>query len=202
MTGFMKRLAWLCLPLASASCAPPAAPVQVVEPLPTVAASAAPSPDMPGSDGKGVPEPLGPPTEAFQPVQGTLGGKPWELKGAGTTGPVTKDGTVVIALANYPIDCGAHTQAPEDRVITLTIPWKAKMRLDLGALSAKETTATLIDEKKGKPAPIKGWKPKGSLDVLAAPTGAKSSGRIKVELKSGKEDALTAEVPVRFCFTN
>lgn len=201
----MKRLAWLSLPLAAA-CAPPAAPKQVVEPLPTVAEAPSgapgagkPAADMADAEGKAVPEPVGPPAEAFKAVTGTLDGKPFELKGAGTTGPV-KDGRVVIALANYPIDCGQHTPAPEDRVITVTVPWKAKMRVDLAALSAKEATATGFDDKKKKPAPLRGFKPKGQLDVLAAPTGAKASGRIKIDLTSGKEDALQAEVPVRFCF--
>ncbi|MFT3764705.1 MAG: hypothetical protein QM820_04190 [Minicystis sp.] len=205
----MNRLAWLVLSLAAASCTPPAPPAQVVEPLPPVpeAPSGTPtagplSADMPGADGKAVEAPVGPPAEAFQPVSGTLGGKPWELKGAGTLGPVQKDGNVLVALANYPIDCGQRDATPEDRTITLLIPWKARTRLDLGALGAKEASATAIDEKKKKPVPIKGFKPKGTVDVLAAPTRMKSSGRIKIDLTSGKEDAIKAEVPVRLCFTD
>lgn len=203
----MIRHTWLFLALTACSAASQA-PGQVVEPLPTIAEATsgtpkagAPPADMPGADGKAVPEPLGPPAEAFQPVSGTLDGKSFELKGAGTLGPVQPDGNVVIVLANYPVDCGKREPGAEDRTITLTVPWKAKIRVDLGALSAKEASATAVDPKKKKPAPIRGFKPKGSLDVLAAPAGPKSSGRIKLDLTSGKSDALQAEVPVRYCFS-
>jgi hypothetical protein len=198
----MKRLA--LLPLVLVSCAPPAPPAQVVEPLPTVAETPSAKPgatdaDMPGADGKAVPEPIGPKAEAFQPVSGTLDGKPFELKGAGTAGAVQADGSVAIQLANYPIDCAPREPQEGDVAITLTIPWKPKMRVDLGALGAKEAGATAVDPKKKKPLPIKGFKPKGTLDVLAAPTRLRSSGRIKIDMTSGKGDAINAEVPVRFC---
>lgn len=199
----MKRLAWFLLALAPAACSanPPA---QVVEPLPTLpdapagSASAAPA-DIGASLDPGTPPP---PAEPFQAVTGTLNGAPWQLKGAATTGPVQPDGTVVVTLANYLLDCGPHEQGPDDRTLTLTIPWKAHAKVDLATLKAKEATATFIDEKKKKPAPIKGWKPKGSVEVMGAPTGAKSSGRIKIELTSGKDgkDGVTAEVPVKLCF--
>ena len=202
----MKRLAWLALPLSITSCAeaqkPPAQVVEPLPPVPTAAPSGGPSSDMPGSDGKTVQEPITPPSEAFQPVAGTLAGKPWELKGAGTLGKVQADGSVQIALANYPIDCGAREASPDDRVITLVIPWKAKTRLDLGKLTAKESSATLIDEKKKKAVGIRGWRPKGTVDVLAAPNRQKSSGRIKIELTSGKDDKITAEIPVKLCFAD
>lgn len=201
----MKRLAWLTLSLAACSAAQ-APPAQVVEPLPTIAeapsgapSAGAPPADMPGADGKAVPEPIGPRAEAFQPVSGTLDGKPFELKGAATVGPIQKDGNVAIVLANYPVDCGQREPTADDRTITLTIPWTAKTRLDLGALSAKEASAAAVDAKKKKPVSIRGFKPKGTLDVLSAPTGPKSSGRIKIDMTSGKSDALNAEIPVRFC---
>lgn len=205
----MNRFGWLLVPAVLASCAklqqPPA---QVVEPLPTIAdapgsASASPGPaDMPGADGKAVETPISAPAEAFQPVSGTLDGKPFELKGAGTAGPIRADGNVQVTLANYSIDCGHHAATPEDRTITITIPWKAKTRLDLSALAAKETSATAFDEKKKKPMPIRSWKPKGTVDVLTAPTRAKSSARIKIELTNGKDTSLTAEIPVRLCYVN
>jgi len=198
----MKRLASFCLVLASTACigTPPA---QVVEPLPTI-------PDAPAGSATAVPADIGasldpgtppPPAEPFQSVLGTLGGKPWELKGAGTAGPVQKDGSVVITLGNYLIDCSAHVAGPDDRTITLTIPWKAHAKVELATLKATEAAATFIDEKKKKATPVKGWKPKGTVEVMGAPTGAKSSGRIKIELTSGN-DAITAEVPVKLCFAN
>jgi hypothetical protein len=200
----MKRLALLAAALATSCAAANAPPVQVKDPLPE-APSASPSVgrDMANDDGK-MPDapPPSAPTEAFQSVTGTLGGKPWELKGAGTTGQVQADGNVQIVLANYPVDCTVHTPGPDDRTITLLIPWKAKMRLDLGALSAKEASAAAMDEKKKKPAAIRGFKPKGTLDVVAAPTKLNSSGRIKIDLTSGKEDAVKAEIPVRFCYSS
>jgi hypothetical protein len=203
----MRHLALLTALVAS-TCSAPKPPAQVTEPLPTVADAPSGSPaaptgrDMANDDGK-MPDPvLAPPAEAFQPVSGILGGKPWDLKGAGTLGPVGADGNVAVVLANYPVDCGHHDPGPDDRTITLTIPWKAKMRLDLGALNGKEASAAAMDEKKKKPVAIRGFKPKGTLDVVAAPTGPKSSGRIKIDLTSGKEDAIKAEIPVRFCFAS
>jgi hypothetical protein len=197
----MKRLAWLCLALASSACSanPPA---QVVEALPIVPDAPSTSPTAVAADiGASLdPAPPPPPAEAFQPVGGTLNGAAWQLKGAATVGPI-KDGTVTIALANYLLDCGAHEQTPDDRLITLVIPWKARTKLDLGALKGAEATATFIDEKKKKVTPIKGFKAKGTLEVVAAPTGMKSSGRIKIDLQSGKDgkDTITAEIPVKVC---
>jgi hypothetical protein len=197
----MKRLAWFFLALASAACSanPPA---QVVEALPVVpdapAGSAAPAADIGATLDTVVPPP---PPEAFQPVSGTLNGAAWQLKGAATVGSVQKDGTVVITLANYLLDCAVHEQGADDRLITLTVPWEAKTKVDLATLKAAAATATFIDEKKKKAAPIKGWKPKGTLEIVAAPTGMRSSGRIKIELTSGKDgkDGITAEVPVKVC---
>jgi len=199
----MKRLAWLCLALASAACtATP--PAQVVEALPTIpdAPSATPSAAAADIGASLDPAPPPPPTEPFQPVSGSLNGATWQLKGAATTGPVSKDGWVNITLANYLLDCGAHEQTPDDRTISLLIPWKARAKLELGTLKATEASATFIDEKKKKVTPIKGFKPKGTLEVVGAPTGMKSSGRIKIDLSSGKDgkDTITAEVPVRVCF--
>ena len=128
---------------------------------------------------------------------GTLGGAPWDLKGAGTAGPVQKDGTVLVALANYPIDCGVHAAAPGDRTIMLLIPWEKGAKVDVGTLKAKDAAAISVDDKK-KQTPVKGWKPKGTVEVLGAPTRLNSSGRIKIDLTSGK-DAISAEVPVKFC---
>ncbi len=191
--------------LLALSCTPPKPPAQVADPLPVVPDTTPTSPktesDMANEDGK-VPDPvLAPPAEAFQPVSGTLAGKPWELKGAATIGPVQKNGNVLIELANYPMDCTPHEPAGDDRSLIVLIPWKPKVRVDLAALG-KDTMATVVDEKKKTRVPLKGWKPQGTLDVLAAPTRLKSSGRIKIDLTSGKSDAIRAEIPVRFCFTD
>ena len=139
------------------------------------------------------------PSEPFPAVPGTLDGKPWELKGVATAGPVQKDGTVIIAFGNYLMSCGAHEATPEDRTISIVVPWKAKTKVDLAKLKSTEAFAVGYDEKKKKPQNLRNWKPKGTLEVVSAPTGQKSSGRIKIELTAGK-DAITAEIPVRFCF--
>ncbi len=201
----MKRLVWYCLPLASAACAAATTPpAQVVDPLPTVAEvpsnapSAAPA-DIGASLDPGTPPP---PPESFQPVSGTLGGSAFQLKGAATSGPIQKDGYVLVQLGNYVLDCGVREATPEDRTISILIPWKAHTKLDLGTLKATEAFATTFDDKKKKPAPLKGFKPKGSVEVVAAPSGMRSSGRIKLDLSSGKDSALTAEIPVKLCMSN
>lgn len=199
----MKNFAPLAALFAASCAAASAPPQQIKEPLPEVP-SASPSvgPDMARPDGKVVEAPPPePPREAFQPVIGTLDGKPWELRGAGTAATVLPDGTVQIALANYPIDCGIYEGKADDRTITVVVPWKEKASVDLGKLGAKAATATAWDEKKKKPVALRGFRPKGTLEVLAAPNRAKTSGRIRIELTSGK-DEIKAEIPVRFCFPN
>ncbi len=196
----MKTLRWLCLAAAAAGCSP-APPTQVPDEPPNAAeappASASTYADIGGPGGEPPPATPAPKGDAFTPVSGTLGGAPWELKGAGTAGPVQKDGTVLVALANYPIDCGAHAAAPGDRTIMLLIPWEKGAKVDVGALKAKDAAAISVDDKK-KQSPVKGWRPKGTVEVLGAPTRLNSSGRIKIDLTSGK-DAISAEVPVKFC---
>jgi hypothetical protein len=107
---------------------------------------------------------------------------------------------VQIALANYPIDCGIYEGKADDKTITLVVPWKEKASVDLAKLGGK-ASATAWDEKKKKPAALRGFRPKGTVEVLAAPNRAKTSGRIRIELTSGK-DEIKAEIPVRFCFPN
>ncbi|MFO0762784.1 MAG: hypothetical protein U0359_40480 [Byssovorax sp.] len=198
----MQRLAPLAFALALLSCTKPTPPKQVPEAMPVVpeeAASGAPSAaraDIGASLDPGVPAA---PSEPFPPVAGTLDGKPWELKGAGTTGPVQKDGTVTIAFGNYSIDCTAHEVAPEDRTITIKVPWQPKTKVDLAKLRSTEASAMGFDEKKKKPQAIRNFRPTGTLEVMSAPTGQKSSGRIKLDLTAGK-DAIKAEIPVKFCF--
>jgi hypothetical protein len=198
----MNKLAPLAALLLAACASANAPPKQITEPLP-VAPSASPSagPDIGKPDGK-IEEPKlpEPPREAFQPVIGTLDGKPFELRGAGTAGTVLPDGSVQVTLANYPIDCGIYEGKADDRAISLIVPWKEKGSADLGKPSTK-AAATAWDEKKKKAAPIRGFRPKGTIEVLSAPNRAKTSGRIKIELTSGK-DELKAEIPVRFCFPN
>ncbi|MEO7332199.1 MAG: hypothetical protein ABI193_26725 [Minicystis sp.] len=197
----MKQLACFALLLTSAACSAPVPPKQVPESAPTIAEAASGAPSAAAADigvslDPGVPSA---PSEPFPGVAGTLDGKPWELKGAATAGPIQKDGTVVLAFGNYLMSCGAHEATPEDRTITIVVPWKAKTKVDLAKLRSTETWAMGYDEKKKKADKIKNWKPKGTLEVVSAPTGQKSSGRIKIELTAGK-DAITAEIPMRFCF--
>lgn len=203
--GAMKKLVLLGLALSRAALCNPEPPAQVPQTAPTVAAEVASAaakvdPDMPGQNGETPPPPPAPPANPFPSVSGTLGGSPWELKGAGTTAQVQADGTVLIALGNYLIDCSVHTPGPGDRTIVLQMPWQKGAKVDLATLKGKELSATAFDEKRKKLGPVKGWKPKGTAEIVAAPTKGNSSGRIKIELTSGG-DSITAEVPVKFCFT-
>jgi hypothetical protein len=206
----MTKLHRLCLSVAlsaatavsaTIACSPappsqvPDAPLNAAEAPPASASTYA---DIGGPGGEAPPATPAPTGEAFAPVGGTLGGAPWDLKGAGTIGAVQKDGTVLVILANYPVDCGTHAAAPGDRTIALLIPWEKGAKVDLGALKPKEASAVAVDDKKEQAA-VKGWKPKGTVEVLAAPTRLNSSGRIKIDLTSGKTDAITAEIPVKFC---
>lgn len=197
----MNQLACVALLIAPIACSAPVPPKQVPEAAPTIAEAASGAPSAAPADIGASLDPGTPaaPSEPFPAVPGTLDGKPWELKGVATAGPVQKDGTVIIAFGNYLMSCGAHEATPEDRTISIVVPWKAKTKVDLAKLKSTEAFAVGYDEKKKKPQNLRNWKPKGTLEVVSAPTGQKSSGRIKIELTAGK-DAITAEIPVRFCF--
>jgi hypothetical protein len=197
----MKKLVLLAL-AASRSICNPAPPAQVPEEKPAVPGESAPAsasvdPDM--LNGEAPPPPTAP-SEAFQPVSATLGGGAWEIKGAATTGPVGSDGTVTITLGNYNAECGpARAPAAGDKTLTITIPWEKGAKVDIASLKGKAIVAATFDDKKKKPEPLKGWKPTGTIEVLAAPTKGKSSGRIRIDLEN-KLDVVKAEIPVRFCF--
>jgi hypothetical protein len=203
----MKKLALLLLASSRAICntAPPAQIPEEPANVPGEAASAAASasakaesPDMGLAAGE-LPPPPPPPAEAFQSIPATLDGSPFEIKGAGTTTPVNADGNVTIALANYNIDCATRPAAVGDRVVTFTIPWQKGTKVDVATLKGKSTAASQFDEKKKKLDPVKAWKPSGSIEVLAAPTKGKTSGRVRVDV-SNKQDGIKAEIPIRFCF--
>jgi hypothetical protein len=198
----MKKLAALiALATSRALCNPPP-PAQAPEekvnvPGEAASASAHGDPDI-GENGQAPPPPP-PPAEAFPAVRATLGGGAWEIKGAATIGPVGGDGTVAITLGNYNVECGAHAPAAGDLTLTFTIPWEKGAKVDIAALKAKAILAAGYDEKKKTLEPLKSWKPTGTIEVLAAPTKGKSSGRIRINLEA-KLDAVRAEIPVRFCF--
>jgi hypothetical protein len=198
----VRKLGLVLLVALRGACSPPP-PAQVVEPLPSPSASASADPDISGPGGEAPPPPPPPPMAdtAFQPVQGSLGGAPWELKGAGTVAAVKSDGTVLVLLANYNIDCGPHTPAPGEGTIAVAIPWAKGTKVDLGTLKGKDLAAASFDEKRKKPVPVKGWKPKGTIEVLSAPNKVGSSGRIRIDLSSGS-DGIKAEIPVKLCFAS
>jgi len=199
----MKQTSLLLL-LALLGCAntnpKPVEPVSPSEEQPAVAsASAAPSAAEPAAAAAAPePEPAAPQAPKFPAIQGTLDGKPFEIKGAGTAGPVQKDGTVLLALASYPIECGAHDSAEGDQTIALMVPWKSGEKVDLAKLGAKGAWATKAGPG-GKVTNIKGFKPSGSVEVLGAPGESGRTGRIRFDITSGK-DAIEGEVPVKVCF--
>lgn len=162
-------------------------------------ASAAPSATEPPAVASSAPapEPAAPEPPKFPAIEGTLEGQPFVIKGAGTAGPVQKDGTVLLALASYPIECGAHESAEGDRTIALMVPWKSGGKVDVAKLGASGSWAMKVGPK--GPSKIKGFKPTGSVEVLGAPGEAGRMGRIRFDIKSGK-DAVEGEVPVKVCF--
>jgi hypothetical protein len=202
----MKKLAFLLLASLSSSRAicNPAPPAQVAEEAPpapadsAVASARAEGADM-GLAANEQPAPPPPPPEAFQSIPATLDGSTFDIRGAGTTGPITADGNVTIALANYIIDCKEHPAAAGDRIVTFTVPWQKNTKVDVATLKGKATIASQFDEKKKKLDPVRAWKPSGSIEVVSAPTKGKSSGRVRFEVFN-KQDTIKAEIPVRFCF--
>lgn len=142
-------------------------------------------------------EPAPPEPPRFPTITGTLEGKPFELRGAGTAGPVQKNGEVLVALASYAIECGAHETAEGDQSIVVMVPWKDGEKVDLSKLGTNGVWAMKVG--KAGPTRIKGFKPSGAVEVLMAPGEAGKTGRVRFEIKSGK-DAIAGEVPVKVCF--
>lgn len=201
----IMKLTLLLLAAGSIGCAnahpKPVEPVSPSEETPAVASvSAAPAAAQAPSEAQPAaePEPTAPEPPKFPSIEGTLDGKPFEIKGAATSGPVQKDGTVLVVLTSYPIECGGHDEAEGERSITLAVPWKSGAKADVAKLGPKGAFARNVGPA-GKAANIKGFKPTGSIEVLGAPAEAGRTGRIRFALASGK-DAIEGEVPVKVCF--
>src|SRR5262249_3772678 len=148
---------------AACSMAPPAQvpPEEVHEPAVTASAAANGGADIGGPNGEAPPPPPPPPppSEAVTPVAPAPGGAPREPNAAAPAGPAQADGTVVVTLANYNVECRAHTPGPGDKVITVTIPWEKGAKVDLAKLKGKALAATQFDEKAKKVVPLRGWAP-------------------------------------------
>lgn len=142
----------------------------------------------------------------IHPVPGATGsidGKPFTPKLAQVTGPIKKDGRLVVTL-HEGSDCVSAAQArPGDESITLMVPWQDGYKVDLGSLKRGrkgdpgEAAFTRVgDDGRGHISST--FKPTGRVTIVSAPTDPNALGKMKVDLSSG-DYILAGDLDVKVC---
>jgi hypothetical protein len=150
--------------------------------------------------------PGGAPAAPFHPTPGATGsidGKPFSPKLAQITGPLQKDGRLVVVLTEAS-DCIAPSDAKAgDGSMSLMVPWQDGYKVDLGSLrrakKGDKGEAAFIrvgDDSKGHVSTT--FKPTGLVTIVSAPTGANAFGKMKIDLSSG-DYILNGDLDVKVC---
>jgi hypothetical protein len=121
---------------------------------------------------------------AFHPAPGatgTIDGKPFEPKIARVSGPVQKDGRVLVTLVEHS-DC--TPPAAGEGSLTLLVTWKDGYKTDLGSLkrSKKKGSGEIGFSRTATSAT---FKPTGTVTVVTAPADPSATGKMKIDLQSG-----------------
>ncbi len=134
-------------------------------------------------------------------VTGSIDGKPFQPTLGRVTAKMQKDGRVVVTLLEHG-DCKSAAKAG-DAMLTMTVPWNAGEKADLSALkrSAKGGPAEIGFARIGagnKKDVSSTFKPSGTVTILAAPTAASSTGKMKIDLQSG-DYMLAGDLDIEVC---
>jgi len=135
---------------------------------------------------------------AFHPAPGatgTIDGKPFEPKIARVSGPVQKDGRVLVTLVEHS-DC--TPPAAGEGSLTLLVTWKDGYKTDLGSLkrSKKKGSGEIGFSRTATSAT---FKPTGTVTVVTAPADPSATGKMKIDMVSG-DYMLTGDLDVKVCF--
>jgi hypothetical protein len=143
---------------------------------------------------------------AIHPVPGATGsleGKPFAPKLAQVSGPLQKDGRLVVMI-HEGSDCLAPSDAkPGDGSMTLMVPWQDGYKVDLGSLKRAKNrdlgeAAFVRVGSDGKGHVSKSFQPTGRLTIVSAPTQQNAFGKLKLDLSSG-DYILAGDLDVKVC---
>jgi hypothetical protein len=145
---------------------------------------AAPSGDAPAAAASAHPVPG---------ATGSIDGQPFSPKLAQLTGPVHKDGRVLVVIHE-----GSDCTATPDASISLLVPWKDGYKTDLASLKrakgAAVNEAAFVRTKKVSSS----FKPTGLVTVVSAATKEGAVGKMKIDLQSG-DYMLAGDLDVVVC---
>ncbi|HEY8090692.1 MAG TPA: hypothetical protein VIF09_22680 [Polyangiaceae bacterium] len=138
------------------------------------------------------------PTHPVPGATGAIDGKPFTPKLAQITGPVGKDGRVLIVIHE-----GSDCTAAADASISLLVPYKDGYKTDLSSLKRAKGAAAneaafvrLADGKKRQVSST--FKPTGLVTIVSAPTQRDAIGKMKIDLQSG-DYMLAGDLDVKVC---
>jgi hypothetical protein len=209
-----------------AACGGPAKPVATEANVATADSLATPSPvdpkppswagvasSAPVADATETTAPTPPPAPAHPAptVSGNIDGKPFAPRLAQVSGPMQKDGRLLISFTEAD-DCVTSADAKAGgATLLMMVPWKDGAKLDLAKLKAPNPKAKgfaaamgevsfirISDDGKGNQVSTT-FKPTGKATIVSAPMEQNAIGKMTLDLKSG-DYALSGDVDIKVCF--
>jgi hypothetical protein len=142
--------------------------------------------------------PAAAPAHPVPGATGAIDGKPFSPKLAQITGPVGKDGRVLIVIHE-----GSDCTPAADASISLLVPYKDGYKTDLASLKrakgAAANEAAFVRIGDGKKRQVSStFKPTGLVTIVSAPTQKDAVGKMKIDLQSG-DYMLAGDLDVKVC---
>lgn len=142
--------------------------------------------------------PAAAPVHPVPGATGAIDGKPFSPKLAQITGPVGKDGRVLIVIHE-----GSDCTPAADAAISLLVPYKDGYKTDLASLKrakgAAANEAAFVRMADGKKRQVSStFKPTGLVTIVSAPTQKDAIGKMKIDLQSG-DYMLAGDLDVKVC---
>jgi hypothetical protein len=163
-----------------------------------------------------APEPAAPttppaPAHPAPTVSGNIDGKPFAPRLAQVSGPMQKDGRLLISFTEAD-DCVTSADAKAGgATLLMMIPWKDGAKLDLAKLKVPNPKAKGFAAAMGEVSFIRigddgksnqvstTFKPTGKATIVSAPMEQNAVGKMTLDLKSG-DYALSGDVDIKVCF--
>ena len=199
------------------SCGGPAQ--EASSPVPSAAPPAEPTPSAAGSDTpvagatpsatpSAAPSatPATEPTRAPATLDGAIAGKPFHAVAACVAGIGKDKGKAYLEIydvKDFEVkkSCGMLPPTPGARKIGVVLPWADGSKTDVATIKGGKEPELFVMASTDNPKKFdrkdtqKDFKPKGTIEVLRAPTSKGGVGRIKLDITAGK-DKLAGEVDV------
>lgn len=179
-----------------------------VDPKPPSWAGAAPAPTV---DATPEPAPAPQPAHPAPTASGNIDGKPFAPRLAQVSGPMQKDGRLLISFTEAD-DCVTSADAKAGgATLLMMVPWKDGAKLDLAKLKAPNPKAKGFAAAMGEVSFIRigddgksnqvstTFKPAGKATIVSAPMEQNAIGKMTLDLKSG-DYALSGDLDIKVCF--